>query len=340
MTTTRRFDGRYHDGRSLTGGAATLVIGGREAALIGADVSQRYSVKQLRVSPRVGKADRFIAFPDGGQLQCADQPQLDRLPQAVRSEGPVAWLEQRVSVAIAAIVLVIGLLATGYLYGLPLAAKHVAARIPIETEQALGQRVLSWLDTNEWFLPTQIDADDQKLIRERFAQLHAGLPQANHYRLELRAAPKMGPNAFALPGGTIVMTDEMVTTAASIDEIVAVLAHEIGHIEQRHALRHLLHDSVTAIAVTTITGDAASLSVAVAAAPVLLAKTKNSRQFETEADEFGFALLKRHGVSPAAFASLMERLAADREGTERAFAFVSTHPVTADRVQRARAAAE
>lgn len=62
--------GRYYDGRQPIGSPATLIFAGREAAPIGTCVSQRYAVGQLRVSPRVGRADRFISLPDGGQLQC------------------------------------------------------------------------------------------------------------------------------------------------------------------------------------------------------------------------------------------------------------------------------
>jgi predicted Zn-dependent protease len=83
----------------------------------------------------------------------------------------------------------------------------------------------------------------------------------------------------------------------------------------------------------------ASLSVAVAGLPALLAQAKYSREFETEADEFAFQLLKQHGRSPEAFATLMERLAGEDDGAERSYAFLSTHPMTAERVQRARAAA-
>jgi predicted Zn-dependent protease len=119
-----------------------------------------------------------------------------------------------------------------------------------------------------------------------------------------------------------------------------VLAHEIGHVELRHTLRSVLQNSVTAVVVATVTADAASLSVAVAGLPVLVAQTKYSREFEAAADDFAFRLLKQKGHSPAAFASLMERLAKKHEQQERAFAYVSSHPVTAERVKRARAAAQ
>src|SRR5262245_46455716 len=107
--------------------------------------SQRCRVADLLVSPRVGGADRFITLPAGGQFQCADDPRLDGLPQEVASEGPVAWLEQRLAVALACIALVAAVLLAGYFYGLPIAARYAAARIPIETEQALGRETLAWL---------------------------------------------------------------------------------------------------------------------------------------------------------------------------------------------------
>jgi len=336
---TTSLQGQYYDGHQPLGSPATLIFSGREAALIGARVAQRFPAPTLQVSPRVGRAPRFVALPGGGQFQCPDDPVLDRLPQEIRSEGPVAWLEQRLAVAIGCVAIIVSLLAFGYLYGLPAAAERVAAEIPVETEAALGEHVLTWLDDNRWFGPTQLEKDLQEGIRKGFAELYAGLPLASRYRLEFRDAELIGPNAFALPGGTIVLTDQMVKAARSRDEILAVLAHEIGHVELRHTLRHLLQDSAVAVVAAAITADAASLSVAVAGAPALLAQAKYSREFETEADEFAFRLLKRHGLSPEAFATLMERLAKEHEGAERASAFIATHPMTAERVNRARAAA-
>jgi predicted Zn-dependent protease len=336
---TASVHGYYHDGRHPVGLAATLVLAARDAALIGPEISRKYAVSSLRVSPRVAGADRFIALPDGGQLQCVDDPQLDRLPQEIPSEGFVGWLEQRWGYALAGIALIVAMLSSGYFYGLPAAARHIAARIPIETEADIGKQALAWLDNNRWFTPSQVPHERQARLQSGFARLHQGLPLARHYRLELRHATFIGPNAFALPGGTIVLTDQMVAAARSQDEVLAVLAHEIGHVELRHTMRHVLQDSITAVIAATITGDAASLSVAVAGLPALLAQTKYSRDFEAEADEFAFRLLKQHGISPKAFASLMERLAKGHDKTERALGFVSTHPITAERVQRARAAA-
>ncbi len=105
----------------------------------------------------------------------------------------------------------------------------------------------------------------------------------------------------------------MAKAAATTEEVLAVLAHEIGHVELRHTMRSVLQNSVVAAAAAAVTADAASLSVAIAGLPALVAQTKYSREFEAAADEYAFRLLKRKGYSPTAFASLMERLARERE---------------------------
>jgi len=335
--------GQYFDGRQPVGSAATLVFTGQEARLIGEQLTQRFLAREVRVSPRVGRADRFVALPNGGQFLCADHPLLDRLPHDSQGEGLVAWLEARVAVAIAAIAVVAALLLGGYFFGLPAAAERVVHHIPLDTERALGEQVLTWLDSNKWFAPTRIDEKTQFFIQKDFEELYQNLPMAAHYRLAFRHAPIIGANAFALPGGTIVITDAMVDAAKSLDEVAAVLAHEIGHVERRHIMRHLLQDSAVAVIVATVTADAASLSVAVAGLPTLLAQAKYSRDFESEADDFAFALLKQHDRSPEDFAAFMERLAGEKEDAAntkgKGLDFLSTHPVTAERVQRARAAA-
>jgi len=330
-----RLEVKDYDGEYPIARPASLVFSDNEVTLTSEDITLTYALDNLRVSPRTGRADRFILLPDGGQYQCADQPILDRLPQEVRSEGPVAWLEDRISVAIASVVIVICSLLFGYFYGLPAAAKHIVKRIPIETEVALGNHVLTWFDGKQWFKTSHIDQGQRDSITDKFNKLHQGLSMSPYLILEFRNSKLIGPNAFAFPGGTIVITDQMVEIAESEEEVLAILAHEIGHAEQRHSIRQILQSSFVALAAATITADAASLSVAVTGLPLILAKTKYSRDFETEADEFAFDLLKRHDISPEAFASLMERLDKDSKSMKR-LSYISTHPITHERIKRAR----
>ena len=332
-------EGTYYDGRTPVAVPARMEFAGGSAELTAGQTSLQYAAAALSVSPRSGKADRFIALPDNGQFQCPDDPFLQSLPQTSPSEGPVAWMEERWGVALAGIVLTACLLLAGYFYGLPVIAERVAARIPVETEQRLGRQALTWLDEQKWFMPTNLDLSTQRSIRDGFDRLRSDLPLKNYYQLEFRNSKALGANALALPGGTIVITDGMVQLANSQEEVLAVLAHEIGHVELRHTMRSLLQNSAVAIVAAAVTADAASLSVAVAGLPVLMAQTKYSREFESAADEFAFKLLKQKGYSPLAFASIMDRLATKYESDGKMFVYVSTHPVTKERMKRARAAA-
>lgn len=332
-------EARLYNGISIVPETATLMFSGPMASVISRSTASQYAVAKLRVSPRVGTADRFVSLPDGIQLQCADGPLLDRLPQEGGTEGLVAWLEQRWWVALFSLMVTVMTLLVGYFFGLPMAAEKISARIPIEYEKSLGEESLAWMEERKLFLPSDLPAETQDLLADGFRELHQGLPMDAHYRIEFRRSPAIGPNAFALPGGIIVITDEMILKTGSPGEALAVLAHEIGHVERRHVMRHVLQNSAVATVVATLTGDASSLSLAVSGLPVLLAQTKYSREFETEADEFAFALLRRNDISPGLFADLMERLAEGRGENRQSWSFLSSHPVTADRVMRARQAA-
>jgi Zn-dependent protease with chaperone function len=160
-------------------------------------------------------------------------------------------------------------------------------------------------------------------------------------RLDFRDAPSLGPNAFALPDGQVVMTDQLVSLVSDDDELLAVLAHEAGHHEHRHGMRRGLESSAAVVVIGFLFGDLSgtgSLSVSI---PTLLVNSGFSRRHEREADEFAFALLPRHGISPDAFARVMARLSGD-EGHSPAgpIGYLSTHPPSDERIQAARRAAE
>ncbi len=333
MTT---IEGHYFDGCHPIAMKARMDFIDLEAVMTAGSISERFRTNLLKVSPRVGSAFRFVSLPNGGQFGCADYVLLDSIAQESKSEGIVAWLEERWIVALACVAVIFLILLVGYFFGLPAAAERIAPRIPMDTERSLGIQALTYMDEQGWFKPTSLEFDKREKIKDGFDRLCSDLPLNKYYHLEFRAGAVIGPNAIAFPGGIIIITDEMVETAEEMEEVLAVLAHEIGHVELRHTMRSVLQNSAISIIVATVTSDAATLSAAVTALPVILAQTKYSRDFETAADEYAFRLLKQKGYSPRAFATLMERLAKENREDRRPFAWISTHPVTSDRVKRAR----
>lgn len=333
-----KISGTYFDGLHPLGSAATLIWSENEASLVGEQALAKHPLGGLRISPRIGSADRFISFPGGAQLQCQDTPQLDTLPQEGATEGVVAWLEQRWGMAISGIAVIVALVAYAYFVGLPRLAEFAAGRIPFSAERQMGDTALRWLDGRSIFMPSNVGCESQQQLRAEFHQLIRGLPHERDYRLLFRDAPGLGANAVALPGGIIVITDGMMKLTAFPEEALAVLAHETGHVELRHALRHALQDSAVAAVITALTGDAASLTSVVAGLPVVLAQANYSRDFETEADAYAIDLLKEHGISPANFAVVMAKLEKSHNGKNGSIGFLASHPPTPERIQRARAA--
>jgi Zn-dependent protease with chaperone function len=200
----------------------------------------------------------------------------------------------------------------------------------------VGGDALSALDRFV-FAPSQLPRERQLALRRLLADMSAGIPGAEKLRLELRQGRRAGANAFALPSGIIVMTDELVALAKDDAEIEAVLAHEIGHQRQRHLLRQFLQDSATALVLAAAIGDVTSLTSLAAAAPTLLLRAKFSRDFEREADDFALDDLARRGIPAQKFADILQRMEErrpHRKDSKEGSDYLSTHPSTRERILR------
>jgi predicted Zn-dependent protease len=140
-------------------------------------------------------------------------------------------------------------------------------------------------------------------------------------------------NAFALPGGYIVVNSGLLTSAQSGEEVAAVLAHELSHVTARHSTKRLVGGLGAGAALGVLFG---VVDVSAPAYPLAqLAGLRYERGQESEADELGEALLMRAGISPLGMATFFERL----RDAPRPPELLSTHPDPGDRAERARRAA-
>ena len=181
-----------------------------------------------------------------------------------------------------------------------------------------------------------LGAARQTALRARFSEMARSGGAPATLRLEFRASPLIGPNAFALPSGILILTDELVRLAKNDQEILAVLAHEMGHVQHRHSMRSLLEGSAIALIIAGITGDIASTTSLAAAAPALLLQNKFSRDNEREADQYALALLQRSGIAPHHFAAILQRMDAMAPKGGTIPSFLSSHPPSAARAALAR----
>lgn len=335
-------EARYHDGRtSRTRNVQMHFYRDGLVVIEGAEPTQRYPLAELALSPRLGRAPRHILLPDGARCELAADADLDALFAAGGGRGTAGvWLsfvERRWGAAVLAFFVTAASLAGLVHYGIPELARRVAHSLPAAVDEQLGEGAIEALDRS-LFGESELDAPTRERVTRIFESLRAGEGIRPVPRLLFRKGGAAGANAFALPSGRVVVTDALVTLADDETLLAAVLAHELGHVLHRHALRSMLQDAGVGLLVAGALGDFVSISSLAATMPTLLVELQYSRRFESEADGYAVSLLGRHRLPPTALAEALEALER-AQGGDRMPAYLSTHPDTAERVREIRAAA-
>ena len=307
------FDGKVSERREVT-----ISCGAdRVVRVTGDAVEVSAPLKDLRIDPSLGTARRMIRFPDGAAAETGEHRFLDEL-QRLQGRGgffrEVHRWESSMLRALCALILML-LIGFGFVrYAVPFLATKAAFALPASTEEFLGRETLQVLD-KVVLKPTRLSEQRRRELGVLFATMTAGHPERRGWRLEFRSGEAVGANAFALPAGIVIVTDRLVELARTDEEIAGVLAHEIGHVNRRHALRHLMQNSATALLVATVTGDLTSVTSLSATLPTLLIDAKYSRDFEQEADDAAVAYLKGKGIPVQVYADMLTRLGQEhREG--------------------------
>jgi predicted Zn-dependent protease len=330
------FDGVLFDGVRATGMPVHIDVQDNEMVVTGAGQPPLSVVRdQIRADAPIPGVPRLLRLPGGALIETGAHDAVASLwPSKDLVSSAAFVIESRWWAALSGLALTavsVWLIVT---FVLPLAAEPVSRRISPKVEAFMGKQTLAFLDRTI-FSPTELTEDEADERRETFARFADG-EEAQNYRLEFRSAGT--PNALALPGGIIIVTDEMVHETENDAEFLAVVAHEAGHVHGHHAMRLVLQDSGLAVLMTALAGDAVGTTILAAALPAVLLRTRYSRQFETEADDYAFAMLKRHGESPQAFADVLRRLGKRNHADDESDSlrqYLSTHPATEERIQRA-----
>lgn len=300
-----------------------------------------------------------VDLGEHGSLQIDSPLAWQSMLEASGRRAPLAERMQTQLRVLLGVLLVAGIgIWAFYRWGTPWAATQIARHVPLAWEHALTERAMKQIDET-YVKPTKLAPERQAELRAGFAQLAALVgPDLQRYpgyapplKLEFRSG--MPANAFALPGGTIVMTDAMVEKARSSGTgdtaLLGVLAHEIGHVEHRHTTRMVVEQGVLNVGLGLALGDVSSI---VSFGSSLLTGLSYRRSHETEADCYAVAMMKKAGLPTKPMTDLLlsiEQSTGDRPAgganaasapapapskkpkEPGAFDWLSTHPDTAAR---------
>lgn len=320
----------WFDGKSSRRTQVRLMVVGDEVRVVAPNADGEKTLASaargsLRIPSRIGRTPYRVEFPEGGLAICADAPVLERM-FGLDVNGH--WLPRLERASAFVVVALFGLVAAiyfAYERVIPTAAAFAAERIPRESEHALGDIAMDSLD-RFGFKKSLVSDAEQASIQQDFDELAKAAGLSDVVSLHFRAAP---PNAFALPGGSIILTDPLVALFRDDRRMLrAVMAHEMGHEAHRDSLRHVLAGSFSAVVMGAVAGDVSGVAALTMTVPTLTTTLHYTRTVEAEADAYAFDLLKKTGVSPKDFADAMRRLramsqclalrAADRRAANRA----------------------
>jgi Zn-dependent protease with chaperone function len=299
---------------------------------------RRYTDKDLTtISDRVGAIPRRLTFADGVVFETQDNAGIDRLfsERLAASETFLSRLEAFHPRLIVIALIAVGLVFATVRYALPVLANVAAAVTPTPVVKLIDRGALETID-RAFVETSNIDDARKDEISAGFATLmsHSDADQIG-LDLVFRDGGIIGPNAFALPGGTIILTDQLVRLAGSDDQILGVLAHEIAHVEERHSLRQIYRSLGIAALIALIGGDSGEIVEDVLAQGSLLLTLSYSRRFESQADRRAVDLMKAAGRNPAALATILERITEKcRDCGETSW--FTTHPGTEGRSEAIR----
>lgn len=201
-------------------------------------------------------------------------------------------------------------------------AGWAAGHISIENEQKLGEMAFSQATAGMKLREGGVDA-------AAIQEIGARLTKGSKYSYKWYVAEDPAINAFAVPGGYVVVNTGLIQAADSAEEVAGVLAHEVQHVELRHTLKNIIHSLGLRAALSLAMGNIGGSALGDFAAN--LGELKFSRDLESEADSQGLAALKRAGIAPQGMVTFFDKLR-KQEGASPP-ALLSTHPASEERMQ-------
>jgi Zn-dependent protease with chaperone function len=227
---------------------------------------------------------------------------------------------------VAAIVaIIIGVTWLFFAIAFPSIVGRLAGLVPVSYEQKLGKQLLNGMLADQ-----KVDSIATQQINNYFQLVHPESP----YQAYITVLESDVMNAFALPGGYIVVYTGLLDSLPNHEALAGLLAHEFGHVHLRHATRNIFRTLAGYVIISLITGDMGGMAAIVLQQAERLQSLGYSRKLEQEADQYALELLHSYGLSNAGMITLFELLKSSTQ--EAPGEWLSTHPDLQKRIDFAK----
>lgn len=348
MTAEPRFPARYFDGRtarpqdvSIALTVEGIAIYQRSGALLATWAADNII---LADRPRPGEPARIGLEGTTARLIVEDADVVPRLAEVAPASNRRFRTNRRTLFKVGAWTgLAIAAVAVIVLVLIPLLSAQLASRTPESVKRQIGDAVLSEVVDILPRLPSEsgpvkfcLDVGGIQALQSLTRRLMQGVKTDSDIRTHVVSAKLV--NAFALPGGIVVLTDGLLKSAESPDEIAGVLAHEIGHVIHAHPTQAIFRTTAVSLLISAMIGDFTG-GVLIAGIAEWVLNSAYSRDAEREADQFAIDRLNAVGVNGEGLARFFERLLAEYEEDKEnsVLRLISTHPPTKERMEFIRA---
>lgn len=222
--------------------------------------------------------------------------------------------------------LILALLLMAYLWWIPALGDRIARHFDKQSEIDMGEKMYQAMASD-----FPIDQEKTRLLNQFYQELHFAVD----YPVQITVVTSDISNAFAIPGGHIVVYDAILDRMKTPEELAALLAHEASHVALRHSLRNIFRMLSRKMFLSLITGGQNDLAAAAINNADELKGLQYSRSLETEADDNGLQLMTRSHIDVMGMERLMELLQKESNSAEPP-ALLSTHPIFSDRIDNIR----
>lgn len=208
------------------------------------------------------------------------------------------------------------------------AVRYLADQIPPSWEVELGNTLFAQFRPQilqDAPLKNQLDRVTERLVSH--------VPDLG-YPIQFHLIEDPSLNAFAIPGGHIVVHSGLLKAVRRPEELAGVLSHEIAHLVHRHGFRKLIDSAGLFLLIQGLLGDSSGLLALLADSSEFLLKQKYSRDFELEADDSGFELLVAAQIHPQGLIDFFRTLQTEASTQPQLPTLLSTHPLTRERIER------